>query len=55
MMNKEELERFNALSQKALKDTATAEELLEYKQLLLDWNDSIEFNFHHDPEHSEPK
>ncbi len=55
MMNKEELERFNELSQKALKDIATENELLEYKQLLLIWNDSIEFNFHRDPKRSGSK
>jgi len=42
MMSKGELDRFNTLSGKALKNTATQNERLEYKKLLLSWNSSME-------------
>lgn len=44
MMSKDEFERFNVLSKKALKETATEGELLEFKELLLTWNNSVELN-----------
>ena len=43
-MTKDEFERFNALSEKALKETATQSELQEFKELLLIWNSSVELN-----------
>ena len=46
LCKKEELERFNALSEKALHGTATHSELLEYKNLLSSWNSSVELHLY---------
>ncbi|WP_168427373.1 hypothetical protein [Candidatus Colwellia aromaticivorans] len=54
-MNMEDYERFNELSQKALKDFATQSEFLEFKQLLLSWNSSIDYNFYTPPDIPEPE
>ena len=43
-MKKEEFNRLNALSEKALNDTVTHSELLEFKELLTSWNRSVELN-----------
>ena len=46
-MNAEEFERLNALSEKALNDTATLGELDEFSQLFTSWNKSTEYNLFH--------
>jgi len=43
-MKTEEFERLNALSEKAMDDIATPNELEEFKQLLITWNESAEYN-----------
>ena len=43
-MDTEQYERLNALSLKAINDTATPNELEEFKQLLNAWNISTEYN-----------
>ena len=43
-MSIEEIERLNSLSEKAIKDIATPNELKELKQLLVLWNESTEYN-----------
>ena len=43
-MSKEEVERLNTLSQKAINDTATPIELEEFTQLLTLWSKSTEYN-----------
>ncbi len=43
-MSIEEIERLNSLSEKAIKDIATPNELKELKQLLILWNESTEYN-----------
>ena len=44
IMNQDEFERLNHLSEKALNETATPHEMKEFSQLLNDWNQSIEMN-----------
>ena len=44
-MTKKELKRFNEVSKKVLKKIASKSELLEFKRLLLIWDNSIDFNF----------
>jgi hypothetical protein len=46
-MEKEDFERLNTLSQKAINDTVTTTELEEFKRLLTIWNDSTEYNMLH--------
>lgn len=46
-METEEFERLNVLSEKAINDTATANELEEFSQLLIAWNESTEYNILH--------
>ena len=43
-MNKNDFERLNSLSEKALNDSATQSELLEFKLLLTSRNTSTELN-----------
>ena len=43
-MKTEEIERLNTLSEKAMKDIATPNELIEFKELLTIWNESTEYN-----------
>jgi hypothetical protein len=43
-MEKEEFERLNTLSEKAINDTATPNELEEFNQLLIAWNEFTEYN-----------
>jgi hypothetical protein len=43
-MKTEEIERLNSLSEKAMKDIATPEELTELNHLLIIWNESTEYN-----------
>jgi hypothetical protein len=43
-MKTEEFERLNTLSEKAMNDIATPHELEEFKQLLITWNESAEYN-----------
>lgn len=43
-MKTEEFERLNALSEKAMDNIATPNELEEFKQLLMTWNESAEYN-----------
>jgi len=43
-METEQFERLNVLSIKAINDTATPNELEEFKQLLTAWNKSTEYN-----------
>jgi hypothetical protein len=43
-MKMEEFERMNSLSEKALIESATPNELQELKQLLTIWNESTEYN-----------
>jgi hypothetical protein len=45
MMNREQFNRFNRLSEKILNQTATPYEVKEFNYLLKEWNQSIEFNF----------
>lgn len=54
-MGTEEIVRFNELSKKALKKTATQSELLEFKKLLLSWDNSIDFNFNGESDTPDPK
>jgi len=44
IMKTEEFERLNTLSEKALIDIASPNELQELKQLLTIWNESTEYN-----------
>lgn len=44
IMNKDEFNRLNQLSEKALNETATAVELREFSALLEIWNSSVELN-----------
>ena len=49
-MTDDDLERLNALTDKALSETMTVNELREFNELLTDWNDSIAlelFSGHH--------
>jgi hypothetical protein len=43
-MNKEQFERLNALSEKAINDCITPIELEEFNKLLTSWNQSTEYN-----------
>ncbi|MGJ8694178.1 MAG: hypothetical protein ACSHW0_17050 [Thalassotalea sp.] len=43
-MNHDEFKRLNHLSEKALNETATPNEMKEFSQLLNDWNQSEELN-----------
>ncbi|MDX2367537.1 MAG: hypothetical protein QNK36_03905 [Colwellia sp.] len=43
-METEEFERLNVLSEKAINDTATSDELEEFMKLLNVWNESTEYN-----------
>jgi hypothetical protein len=43
-MNKEQFERLNALSEKAINDCLTQIELEEFNKLLTSWNQSTEYN-----------
>jgi hypothetical protein len=43
-MNELEFDRLNLLSEKALHDTATSTELIEFNQLLSIWNTAAEVN-----------
>ena len=43
-METTEIERLNSLSEKAMKDIATPNELIELKELLTIWNESAECN-----------
>lgn len=45
MMNREQFNRFNRLSEKILNETATPYEVKEFNYLLKEWNQSTEFNF----------
>ena len=44
IMTNEEFERMNILSEKAMNETASRNELKEFNELLDDWNTSVEFN-----------
>jgi hypothetical protein len=44
IMTSNEFDRLNSLSEKALTETASRNELKEFNELLEDWNTSIEFN-----------
>ena len=46
-MTTNEFDRLNSLSEKALIDTASCNELKEFNALLQDWNTSIEFNLNY--------
>ena len=43
-MNKDEFNRLNQLSEKALNETATDVEMREFTALLAIWNSSVELN-----------
>lgn len=43
-METDDFERLNTLSEKAMNDIATPNELKEFSQLLTTWNESIEYN-----------
>jgi len=43
-MEKEDFERLNILTEKAMNDIATPNELKEFSQLLTTWNESAEYN-----------
>jgi hypothetical protein len=43
-MTSDEFDRLNSLSEKALNETASRNELKEFNELLEDWNTSVEFN-----------
>ncbi|NQZ22469.1 MAG: hypothetical protein HRT53_10465 [Colwellia sp.] len=43
-MTTDEFARLNALSEKALNETASRNELREFNDLLDDWNNCVEFN-----------
>ena len=43
-MNHDDFERLNFLSEKAITETATNNELKEFNVLLNEWNLSVEFN-----------
>ena len=43
-MNMDEFERLNTLSEKAMNETASRNELKEFNELLAEWNASVEFN-----------
>ena len=45
MMNREQFNRFNRLSEKILNETATPYEVKEFNYLLKEWDQSTEFNF----------
>lgn len=44
-MTHQEYERFNALSEKILSQVASSDEQEEFNELMVLWNDSVEFNF----------
>jgi hypothetical protein len=44
IMNTEELERLNTLSEKAINGTATSSEIEDFSNLLKYWNQSTEYN-----------
>jgi hypothetical protein len=46
-MNMDQFERLNTLSEKAINDTATVNELEEFSNLLIAWNQSTEYNLLH--------
>lgn len=48
MMNIEEFECLNTLSEKAIIDTLTSSELNEFKRLLTLWNDNLLHNLDKD-------
>ncbi len=43
-MKSEEFERLNTLSEKAINDIVTPNELKEFNQLLTAWSESVEYN-----------
>jgi len=43
-MTTDEFARLNCLSEKALTETASRNELKEFNELLDDWNNCVEFN-----------
>ena len=43
-MDEEEFDRLNTLSEKAMNDIATPNELKEFSQLLNSWNEAVEYN-----------
>jgi len=43
-MTTDEFDRLNTLSEKAMTETASRNELKEFNKLLDDWNTSVEFN-----------
>ena len=45
-MTNDEFERMNNLSEKAIQDLASDEELKEFKELVSDWNGSVHFNLY---------
>jgi len=46
-MTTDEFARLNNLSEKAMNETASRNELKEFNELLEDWNTSIEFNLNY--------
>ena len=46
-MANDEFERLNTLSQKAINETASQNELKELSTLVEDWNKSVQFNLTH--------
>jgi len=44
IMTTDEFDRLNNLSEKALTETASRNELKEFNELLEDWNSCVEFN-----------
>jgi hypothetical protein len=47
IMTTDEFDRLNSLSEKALTETVTKNELIEFYELLHDWNTSFEFNLNY--------
>jgi hypothetical protein len=43
-MTSDEFDRLNSLSEEALNETVSRNELKEFNELLEDWNTSVEFN-----------
>lgn len=48
IMNHDNFDRLNFLSEKVITETATKNELKEFNVLLNEWNQSVEFNLLHD-------
>jgi hypothetical protein len=44
MMTTDDFSRLNSLSEKAMNETASRNELKEFNELLDEWNDCVEFN-----------